>query len=476
MPMPITNSSYSQQINDAFNVLKYAPADKLQALAAQVQANPQSPEAMALAMATQFQAEMRQPSAQAPQQTVMEQKLAQLQGLPAVGANQVAFNQAAQQDPMQNAGIAAAPENTGEAAPEEAMPEEAPEEAPQEAAPEEAPQEAAVGGIVSLAHGGQVRGFAGGSLANAEEAAQWRGRNYDAQGQLIPDEEDVGDEEADGGYNANDYVNARNAPKVKEPREGDEEIHEPAPGSSAERMRDKARSDELKQAAADIEELYGPSYEMSSELKNKLEAKITGANKEKWITALAQGLGGMLTAQTPYMSQALGQGLLAGVSGYQQGAKEEGAAEDLLTQLQMGQEKERAAEHRGAMTYAMNRAAQVADLGVKQQMKQEELAQKERASIRMAGAIGGKETSGIVDPREFADLVRQERDALMNVRGWSLQNSDALEREAVSRVMARLAQYQAMNPGALAPNRGGGGGSTPRERAATYNYMNLMGQ
>ena len=476
MPMPITNSSYSQQINDAFNVLKYAPADKLQALASQVQANPQSPEAMALAMATQFQAEMRQPSAQAPQQTVMEQKLSQLQGLPAVGANQVAFNQAAEQDPMQNAGIAAAPENTGEAAPEEAPQEAAPEEAPQEAMPEEAPQEAAVGGIVSLAHGGRVRGFAQGTQANAEEAMQWRGRNYDEQGQLIPDEEGVGDEEADGGYGANDYVNARNAPKVKEPREGDEEIHEPAPGSSAARMRDKARSSELKQAAADIEELYGPSYEMSSELKNKLEAKVTGANKEKWITALAQGLGGVLTAQTPYMTQALGQGLLAGVSGYQQGAKEEGAAEDLLTQLQLGQEKERAAEHRGAMTYAMNRAAQVADLGVKQQMQQEALAQKERASIRMERAIGGKETSGIVDPREFADLVRQERDALTTVYGQAFANADALEREAMRRVMARLEQYQAMNPGALAPNRGGGGGSTPRERAATYNYMNLMGQ
>lgn len=476
MPMPITNSSYSQQINDAFNVLKYAPADKLQALAAQVQANPQSPEAMALAMATQFQAEMRQPSAQAPQQTVMEQKLAQLQGLPAVGANQVAFNQAAQQDPMQNAGIAAAPENTGEAAPEEAPQEAAPEEAPQEAAPEEAPQEAAVGGIVSLAHGGQVRGFAGGTQANAEEAAQWRGRNYDAQGQLIPDEEDVGDEEADGGYNANDYVNARNAPKVKEPREGDEEIHEPAPGSSAERMRDKARSDELKQAAADIEELYGPSYEMSSELKNKLEAKITGANKEKWITALAQGLGGMLTAQTPYMSQAVGQGLLAGVSGYQQGAKEEGAAEDFLTQLQMGQEKERHAEHRGTMTYAMNRAAQVADLEAKARIEQAKIAQKDRASIRMAGAVSGKEPSSLVSPDEYANMVKQQLEIINDQYGHSFATPQAKLNEARRVVDELLQHYQKLSPNMMTANRSRGGGNTPIERAAALNYMNLMGQ
>ena len=473
MPMPITNSSYSQQINDAFNVLKYAPADKLQALASQVQANPQSPEAMALAMATQFQAEMRQPSAQAPQQTVMQQKLAELQGLPAVGANQMAFNQAAEQDPMQNAGIAAAPENTGE----EAAPEEAPQEAaPEEAAPEEVPQEAAVGGIVSLAHGGRIRGFANGTQAKVEEAGLWKGRNYDAQGKLIQDEEGVGDEEDDGGYGPNDYVNSINTPKVREPRQGDEDIYEPAPGSSAERMLDRARSNELKQAAADIEELYGPSYEISSELRNKLESKVTGANKEKWITALAQGLGGMLTAQTPYMSQAVGQGLLAGVSGYQQGAKEEGAAEDMLTQLQLGQEKERNAEHRGAITYAMNRAAQVADLGVKQQMHQEKMANDRYKAQLMAQAVGGKEPSSLVSPAEYVKMVQDALAYINTQMGTSFGTPEQKEALARQKVDEQIKHYQQLQPSLLTANRGGGGGSTPGERAGLLNYMSLMNQ
>ena len=139
MPGIVTNQDYTKQINDAFSALKYASPQQLQAVAQQVQGNPQSPEALALAMATQFQQEARQPHPAPPQGTVLQQKLASIApqgpGIGAVAPNQMAFNQAAQQDPMRNAGIGAAPENT--------------------------PQ-MATGGLVSLAHGGPVRGYAGG--------------------------------------------------------------------------------------------------------------------------------------------------------------------------------------------------------------------------------------------------------------------------------------------------------------------------
>ena len=173
MPGIVTNQDYTKQINDAFSALKYASPQQLQAVAQQVQGNPQSPEALALAMATQFQQEARQPHPAPPQGTVLQQKLASIApqgpGIGAVAPNQMAFNQAAQQDPMRNAGIAAAPENM-ERASQQPMPQQP--QAPQGqipqgaatgigAAPENTPQ-MATGGLVSLAQGGPVRGYAGG--------------------------------------------------------------------------------------------------------------------------------------------------------------------------------------------------------------------------------------------------------------------------------------------------------------------------
>jgi hypothetical protein len=108
---------------------------------------------LAIGMGVQYQQQARAPHPQAPQGTVLQQKLAEFQqtspqGLPQVGQNQMAMQQAAQQNPMFGAGLAVAPENT--------------EQAP-------APQQmAATGGITALAHGGEVRHFDGtdGSFAN----------------------------------------------------------------------------------------------------------------------------------------------------------------------------------------------------------------------------------------------------------------------------------------------------------------------
>jgi hypothetical protein len=426
--MPITNSSYSQQINDAFNVLKYAPADKLQALATQVQANPQSPEAMALAMATQFQAEMRQPSAQAPQQTVMQQKLAQLQGLPAVGANQMAFNQAAEQDPMQNAGIAAAPE---------AAPEEAPQEPAPEAAPEEAPQEAAVGGIVSLAHGGHVRGFAKGETVDAAPhliPSSWvdafesmmspspgRPRDVVEKERLEEEAKAVKEPPSDIETALKSFLSPspgkpRNAPEgTGKGAKKDEDYsdimrgeagetfagaglgalkqaskQEPTTGASVTPRaepttgaKEAGYSTPEEQAIETINQstsavpaseqasslMPGESYgipsvggigdyakmldkerglsdaRMSEAQEKRLQDLTSSAEKDKWMDTLAAMIFGTLSAETPYLSQALGAGGVQALSAYQQGAREESDIARKAFDIYGEEEKARQLEH-----------------------------------------------------------------------------------------------------------------------------------
>jgi len=148
MTAAITDDSYNQQVTSIFDFLKNASPQQLAQVSQVVQRNPQSPEATALAMATNYQQQMRSGQAQAPQQTVYQKQIGQLlasmqpqqappmqSGIAAAGPNQFALQAAAQQDPMRNAGIGAAPENT--------------------------PQQAATGGLVALAQGGAVRGFSG---------------------------------------------------------------------------------------------------------------------------------------------------------------------------------------------------------------------------------------------------------------------------------------------------------------------------
>lgn len=158
MAAPITNEPYSEQVSRAFDALKFATPQQLAMTAQAIQGNPQSPEALALASANNFQQQQRSAAAQMPQQTVYQQQISKLLaglqpppqpapmqgGIAGVGANQFAMQDAAMQDPMRNAGIGAAPENE--------------------------PQQAATGGLVALAQGGPVRGFSGldGSYADLQ--------------------------------------------------------------------------------------------------------------------------------------------------------------------------------------------------------------------------------------------------------------------------------------------------------------------
>jgi hypothetical protein len=343
MSAPVTNQAYSQQVNQAFDMLKYATPQQMQLVSQQVQQNPNSPEALAAVMAAQFQQQLRAPNPQAPQQTVLQQKLGEFaqtsqQGLPQVGGNQMAMQQAAQQDPMRNAGIGAAPENQQASASQE--------QAPQE----EAPQQAATGGLVALAHGGEVKHFANGGLGSLAK--------YLSQGEADPNAYDADSAIASMlNENTTPMLNVDDEPtqKVKiAPIGVDDVVSMANPTSSAARNEAAPTYRERKDA---IKELLGAPEDYSEEIATAKE-DVRSANKEKWGGALAQGIGAYLSAPTQYQSRALGAGLLAGASGYAQGAKDEQSANKDLMALQLAHKKALVSGDKEAATMLLNNMAE----------------------------------------------------------------------------------------------------------------------
>ena len=401
MSASVVNQAYSQQVNQAFDLFKTFTPQQMQQMGQQVAQKPNSPEAVAFASAAQYQQQMRAPQPQAPQGTIFQQKLQEFQqtspqGLPSVGGNQMAMQQAAQQDPMRNAGIGAAPENMS---------------APQ-------PQgQAATGGLVALAHGGEVRHFEEGGYFGSfndygeEYQKQLQGlipppSREEAYGTVLEEDKikvakdlaekkskehtgdigqqiDLTDREqppiismptdkakdkitdhqgmaglkkslSKGEVNPSSYdadaavapmLNSKTTPKYSEAPIGKDDIlFAPADTSSAARNQ---ASPTAYQTLEDIMKFRGEEADMSEEVSMAKEA-MANANRDKKLGALAQGIGGMLSAQTPYMSQALGAGLMSGVSGYQQGAKEEQAANKDLMALQMASKKSKLQGHREA--------------------------------------------------------------------------------------------------------------------------------
>jgi hypothetical protein len=386
MSAPVVNQAYSQQVNQAFDLFKTFTPQQMQQMGQQVAQKPNSPEAVAFAGAAQYQKQMKAPPPQAPQGTIFQQRLQEFQqtspqGLPSVGGNQMAMQQAAQQDPMRNAGIGIAPEN---------MP------APQDQA------QAATGGLVALAQGGEVRHFEEGGYFGSfndygeEYQKQLQGlipppSREEAYGTVLEEDKlkvakdlaekkskehlgDIGQQIDLTGREQPPIISMPTA-KVKDttapkgiaslmtknvdptqfdqaaanadmgeelpvktkvaPVGKDDILFAPADTSSAARNEAAPTAYEEKEA---IKAFRGAEADMSEEVAMAKEA-ARGANKDKWGSALAQGIGGMLSAQTPYMGQALGAGLMAGASGYSQGAKDEQSANKDLMALQMAQKK-----------------------------------------------------------------------------------------------------------------------------------------
>ncbi len=509
MSVPVTNQSYIQQNNQLFDWAKTATPQQIEA--AKQGLPKDSPLLLAIGMGVQYQQQARAPHPQAPQKTVMEQKLGEFaqtsaQGLPSVGGNQMAMQQV---DPMRGAGIGVAPENTP---------------APQPQAPQpQAPQQAATGGLVALAHGGEIRHFDGtagsytadplaglknlnvdsndpnletkyaeegaaGDLANTIESLggnvstdsiQYGDNKYakesaeDTRKKLLTEAEDKrehpeassaqgiaslpggiyvpsdiaklseyltpkGSKVDPNSYDADailaNMLNKGTTPKYSEQPIGKHDIlFAPADTSSAARNASSPTakgetysSADTDAAIAEIARLRGPEADISEEVAAAKEA-TRSANKEKWGTALAQGLGGMLSAQTPYVGQALGAGLLSGVSGYQSGAKDEAAAEKELMALQMAQKKSALTGHREAT-----------DLYLAQQAKQREAA---AAAAAKAHELGYNRETELMKGQQtglFGQLNKQA-DITANLELEGFKQGNRMEQAAYEAQLKQIA-------------------------------------
>ena len=400
MSVPVTNEAYSQQNNQLFDWAKTATPQQIEAAKQGLPID--SPLLLAIGMGVQYQQPARAPRPQAPQKTIMEQKLGEFtqtssQGLPQINQNQMAMQQAAQKNPMFGAGLAVAPENT--------------EQAP-------APQQmAATGGITALAHGGEVRHFEEGGyfgsfndygeeyqnqlqglipppsreeaygtvleedkLKVAKDLAEKKSKEHTGDiGQQI----DLTDREqppiisiptdkakdkitdhqgmvglkkylSKGEVNPSSYdadaavatmLNSQTTPKYSEAPIGKDDIlFAPADTSSAARNQ---ASPTAYQTLEDIMKFRGEEADMSEEVGMAKEY-AANASRDKGLGALVGGIGGMLSAQTPNMGQAVGAGLMSGLSSYQSGAKDEQAANKDLMALQMASKKSKLQGHREA--------------------------------------------------------------------------------------------------------------------------------
>lgn len=431
MTAAIMDDSYNQQVTQIFDFLKGASPQQLAQVSQAVQQNPQSPEATALAMATNYQQQLRSGQAQAPQQTVYQKQIQQLLqsaqaqpapmqgGIAAAGANQYALQDAAMQDPMRNAGIGAAPENTPP------------------------PPGAAMGGLVALAQGGEVRGFSGldGSYAELGTALYPEEEEEEEDAALAKADKEL---ENETGAVTNPHLEAKNAvPKTKSAPQDGEDIHTPAPGSSAARAQKKSANDAIKNATNELLDVYGPSYSVSPDLLSKLDKMQERATHDKWVGALASGIGNLLSAQTPYAGQAIGQGLIGGFAGYQQGAKEEADLQKQALQLQLATEKEAHADRRSAVSNILAQQAATLKAQRQRELEMDKLRQKGFTDLQVAAILSGRGGAGnVVDPNErsqriekAAQLIKDSPRALQEA--WS---TDRIRLEAERQVDAEMAR------------------------------------
>ena len=547
MSVPVTNEAYSQQNNQIFDWAKTATPQQIEVAKRGLPKD--SPLLLAIGMGVQYQQQTRAPNPQAPQKTVMEQKLGEFtqtssQGLPQINQNQMAMQQAAQQNPMFGAGLAVAPENT--------------EQAP-------APQQmAATGGITALAHGGEVRGFAGpdGSLAEVEEGSldaltaladkeegdeignegkwfdnfakqakntgtdlldKYKAYTNTAPSAGLPSINLGGDPSSPtGAYKAptlgapisdmgipttggtnpkikstlSDFEEApKTKPKVKAHHSKKDTA--PAPGSSAEanaasptakgetyqsldkylskgvvnpnaydadsvvsNMLNKDTTPHLtaEESIAEYQKLLGPEVDMSEEVGMAREA-AANASRDKGLGALVGGIGGMLSAQTPYMGQAIGAGLMSGLSSYQSGAKEQGTADKELMALQMAQKKSDLAGHRTAAEMYIGAQTKAAEKAEEARTKIHELQMTQGSAAKVAG-INAASAANVANINAASAQTRQ---ALENMSAMELKQFEAgtLSMDKIADIVGRSAQ----------------GGNSPEDtQKIVQEFMAFMGQ
>jgi len=454
MPGIVTNQDYTKQINDAFSALKYASPQQLQAVAQQVQGNPQSPEALALAMATQFQQEARQPHPAPPQGTVLQQKLASIApqgpGIGAVAPNQMAFNQAAQQDPMRNAGIGAAPENT--------------------------PQ-MATGGLVSLAQGGPVRGYAGGgyldvphpklsshetswgpswtldNLVDIDDTPSQSAQDYykttepspskrrelsaaklghnDTQSEDQTPIDAAGLSEAINATNQNpDFSYMDESPSSRMPKidlaslgstpyappsgDGGQTIvvdtgDEPTP--TAERTSGESSSKVPKlsfdKQVEGLASLYAGDHAKAAELKGAMEKRLAESSKSHNLEDVAAGIAGMLSGRG-YLSQRIGTGVLTGLASRGQHGAEEDTLQAKIDALGLNEETQHNTARHEALKSVLGTQAKSAEMQQEQLNKLAQIRLENTGKVDAATArAGGQSSKGMASQNDIMDAQAQ---------------------------------------------------------------------
>jgi hypothetical protein len=141
------------------------------------------------------------------------------------------------------------------------------------------------------------------------------------------------------------------------------------PNSSAAK---EAASPTAKESIAMYRELLGSEADLSEEV-SMAKDMAKEAGRDKNMNAMIQGIGGMLSAKTPYTSQAIGAGLLAGASGYAQGATEERSAQKDLMALQAAHKKALVSGDREAATMYLNSMAKQQEAIALAKAKRDEL-------------------------------------------------------------------------------------------------------
>ena len=392
MPGIVTNENYTKQINDAFAALKYASPQQLQFVAQQVQGNQQSPEALALAMATQFQQEARQPNPTPPQSTVLQQKLASIApqgpGIGAVAPNQTAFNQAAQQDPMRNAGIGAAPENT--------------------------PQ-MATGGLVSLAHGGPVRGYAGGG-----SAYQLPNDPYDTMSSMDsaeqPPDFSYMDESPSSRMPKIDLASLGSTPYAPPSGDGGQTIvvdtgDEPTPTPTAERTSGGSSSKVPKlsfdKQVEGLASLYAGDHAKAAELKGAMEKRLAESSKSHNLEDVAAGIAGMLSGRG-YLSQRIGTGVLTGLASRGQHGAEEDALQARIDALGLNEETQSNAARHEALKSVLGTQAKSAEMQQEQLNKLAQIDAEGKLKVAASAArAGGQGPKGMASQNDIMDAQAQ---------------------------------------------------------------------
>lgn len=170
-----------------------------------------------------------------------------------------------------------------------------------------------------------------------------------------------------------------------------------------------------------LQELAGGPRKLSPAMMQKLEEKVTGAKEDKWLGALMGLVGGTLSSSSPYFGQAVGEGGLKGLSAYQQGAKEQGGAEQALLSAQLGQEDAgRAAQQAAFEHYMKQEQAKMAaqnelakaklSSGTKWDLLQQQLAFKEAHPEIYSKAY----QPGIVEQKALSDMKSKAQNDIDN--------------------------------------------------------------